>query len=78
MTLKQYLQSKTVSKTITVLVEKLKQFSSEDDYIIGILVDVETDEERQLLIDYIDNGEDVTYESVILFALDINLQRKKQ
>ena len=56
---------------------ELKQFSTDDDYILGALADSEFDEDRKLIIEYIDNGEDVSYESVILFSLEVGQQRDK-
>ena len=49
----------------------MKSYSKEDDYIIGILLDCESDTERQQLLDYIRQGRDVGYESIILYALEI-------
>ncbi len=77
MTLKQYIKTKNLSEKGLYLVDKLKKYSHDDDYIIGVLLDVKSEEDKQLLIDYIENGEDVSYESIILYALDLSLQREK-
>ena len=78
MILEQYLKTKKISEKGLSLVDKLKQYSTDDDYIIGILLDVKSEEDKQLLLDYIDNGKDVSYESIILYALDLRLQREKK
>ncbi len=77
MTVEEYCNAKQRSDVTLELIEKLKQFSTDDDYILGTLADSEFDEDRKLIIDYIDNGEDVNYESVILFSLEVGQQRDK-
>lgn len=71
MTLNEYLKLHSPSIVTTSLIYELKRYSQEDDYIIGILLDCESDDEKQLLLDYIRHGRDVSYESIILFALEI-------
>lgn len=75
MTLKQYLKNKHLSENTILLVDKLKQFSNEDDYIIGVLMDVETESDKKQLIDYIENGKDVSYENIILYAMELDMKR---
>ena len=41
------------------LVDKLKTVSKDNDFILGVLMDAETEEDQQTIIDYIDKGEDV-------------------
>lgn len=77
MTVEEYCNAKQRSDVTLELIEKLKQFSTDDDYILGALADSEFDEDRKLIIEYIDNGEDVSYESVILFSLEVGQQREK-
>lgn len=77
MTVEEYCNAKQRSDVTLELIEKLKQFSTDDDYILSALADSEFDEDRKLIIEYIDNGEDVSYESVILFSLEVGQQRDK-
>lgn len=77
MTVEEYCNAKQRSDVTLELIEKLKQFSTDDDYILGTLADSEFDEDRKLIIDYIDNGEDVSYENVILFSLEVGQRRDK-
>ena len=77
MTVSEYCSVKQRSRTTLELIEKLRQFSSDDDYILGVLAESEFDEDRKLMIDYIENGEDVSYENVILFSLEVGLQRDR-
>ena len=58
------------------LIKLLEGYSKEFDFIVGVVNLLETDEERQTVIDYIHHGEDVSYENFILLAWDIDLQRQ--
>ena len=71
-----------MKKIITLLLLFVTVFvfngcSSDDDYILGVLAESEFDEDRKLIIDYIEKGEDVSYENVILFSLEVGLQRDR-
>ncbi|MBQ3264247.1 MAG: hypothetical protein IJH07_00580 [Ruminococcus sp.] len=77
MTVEEYIQKKKPSKVTLELIERLKTFSQDPDYILGTLADSPYDEDRQLIIDYIDHGEDVSYENVLLFSLEVGQKRKK-
>ena len=58
------------------LYDKLKEYYPDKDFVCGVISNVKNDEDRQVLIDYIDFGEDVSVENIILYALDLNLKRK--
>lgn len=77
MTLEEYLQKHPPSAVTKELIRKLRQFSGEDDYILGTLAESPFDEDRQLIIDYIDHGEDVSYSNVILFSLEVGMKREQ-
>ena len=77
MTVSEYCETKQRSKTTLELIEKLRQLSTDDDYILGVLADSEFDEDRQLIIDFIDKGQNVNYESVILFSLEVGQERDR-
>lgn len=77
MTVTEFCNNKQRSKITLELIEKLKQYSTDDDYILGILADSEFDEDRKLIIDYIDKGEKVDYENIILFSLEVGQKRDK-
>ena len=52
-----------------LLEEKLKTVSTEDDFLVSIYSMVsEYPEDMQQVIDFIDEGDDVSYENVILLA----------
>lgn len=77
MTVDEYIKKKKPSETSLKLIEKLKSFSSDPDYILGTLAESPYDEDRQLIIDYIDNGKDVSYENVLLFSLELGIKRRQ-
>ena len=57
------------SRTSRKLYELLNEISSDIEFIGGTLADLKTDDERQLMIDYIEKGEDVDEEQLILNAI---------
>lgn len=60
------------SRTLeTELIKRLKKVFNDKEFVMGMLVFVYDDKDRQLLIDYIDKGEDVTVESVSAIALNL-------
>ena len=77
MTLDEFAKRKNLSTLGLKLMEKLKQFSSDNDFIIGVLLDVYDEDDKQALLDYIENGKDVSYENVNLYALELGLERDK-
>lgn len=77
MTVSEYCKKRHRSDTTLKLISKLRKYSSDDDYILGVLAESSFDEDRQLIIDFIEQGENVSYETIILFSLEIGLQRDK-
>lgn len=49
--------------------DKLKTVSKDKDFILGALLDAETEEDQQVIIDYIDKGEDVNEQNVTLLSV---------
>ena len=47
----------------------LLEVTDDMENLCGIFADLQTDEERQLLIDYIEKGEDVNEEQLILNSI---------
>ena len=76
MTVAEYCKKRQRSDTTLKLISRLRQYSN-DDYILGVLAESSFDEDRQLIIDFIEQGENVSYETIILFSLEIGLQRDK-
>ena len=55
----------------TQLSARLKRIFDDKEFIMGKLVFVYDDEDRQFLIDYIDAGDDVNVETVSVLALNL-------
>ncbi len=51
------------------LFDKLKDFYSNRDFVLGVISTVDTDENYQKIIDFIDNGKDVSVESILTLSL---------
>ena len=51
------------------LFDKLKNFYSDRDFVLGVISNVDTAENYQKLKDFIDKGEDVSVESIIALSL---------
>ena len=63
-------ESKTLEK-------KLELIADDKDFIFCVSHMLKTKEDVEEVIYYIDNGEDVSYENIILLTLWLNKKRKK-
>lgn len=50
MTLEQYLEDKQITQSDLILIEKLNIFSEESDFLIGVLVYAETENDKKSLL----------------------------
>lgn len=57
------------------LFDKLKDFYNDKDFVGGVISNTKTDEERQVIIDYIDKGENVTIDKITLLGLSLKRKR---
>lgn len=57
------------------LFDKLKEFYNDKDFVGGVISNTKTDEERQVIIDYIDKGENVTTDKITLLGLSLKRKR---
>lgn len=65
-----YIEDKSKESELTKkLIDELKKISEDEDFIVGTLADVYNDEDKKTLLEYIEKGEDVNYEQVILNSL---------
>lgn len=60
------------------LFDKLKAFYSDKDFVVGVMSNVKHDDDRQAVIDYMENGEDVSIESIILLSLHLKNKRRSK
>ena len=76
--LRRFYQDKN-DKLSACLIEELKKVPNcDDDFIYGVLVYTKNDADKREMIKFIQKGEDVTYEQVVLNALWLNQQRKNK
>ena len=61
-----------------LLVEKLKNISQDQEFILSIINLAGHGEDRREVIAFIDDGIDVTYENVLLLALTLYEEREKE
>ena len=70
MTLTAYIQDEVKhNKLNRELVIELKKVSDDIEFIAGVLLDVENDEDKKALLEYIRAGIDVDFSQIILTAL---------
>ena len=77
MDLKEYIDNESQRNPLSKkLVEKLNGISNDIEFIAGVLLDVEDDEDKIALLEYIENGDEVNFEQIILNALWLGQQRE--
>lgn len=59
------------------LFEKLCEFYDDKDFVIGVMSSAVSDGDAQTLLDYMNNGDDVTAENIILLALELDISHEK-
>lgn len=57
------------------LFEKQKNYYSDKSFVVGVINNVKHDDDRQAVIDYMENGEDVSVENIILLSLHLKDKR---
>lgn len=79
MNLRRYIEDQERSNILSgLLISKLRKISSDEDFIAGVLLDVKNDDDKKALLNYIEAGQNVNYEQIILNALWLYQQREKQ
>lgn len=58
------------------LIKKLKGFVDDDETIFGILVYVDNDEDRRVLLDFMNVGKEVDLETIAVLAIELDSKRK--
>lgn len=57
------------------LFDTLKAYYPDKDFVGGVVSNTHTDTDRLAIIDYIENGEDVSVENIILMSLDLKIEK---
>ncbi len=58
------------------LFEALKKFHNDKEFVVGVMSNATHEEDRKVIIEYLENGEDVTIENIILLSLHLCNARK--
>ncbi len=69
--------AREITEVEIVMLRKLQKIFDNDHFLHGIMADLKTDEERQFMINAIDNGLVKDPSHAIMLAVDINSARKK-
>ena len=59
------------------LIEKLKTISEDKDFLVGVVSNAKHDDDRETIIEYIDKGENVSYEQLLLLSVYLGQKRKQ-
>lgn len=62
-----------MTKIRTELFNKLCSIYDDIDFVVGVMSNAVTDRDSQAILDYIENGEDVTPENIILLSLELDI-----
>ncbi len=62
-------------ETRKILVSKLKEIYNNRDFVVGVMSNATHIDDRKTIIDFIDKGEDVTAENIILLAVHLDQKR---
>ena len=64
-----------VSPTAKALFEKLRAFYNNRDFVLGVMCNAPHEDDMKTILEYIEKGEDVTIESLILLSLELGNKR---
>lgn len=59
------------------LFDKLREIENDRDFVVGVMSSANSEEIAEAILDYIENGEDVTLESIILLSLELDIANKR-
>ena len=71
--LDEYIRTRRNDELSALLIKELRKVPGcNDEFVLCVLACMETDSERKEMIEYLQKGEDVTYEQFLLNAIDIS------
>ena len=65
------------SKLAIELFNKLKAFNDDKDFILGVMCNAPNDNDMKVILEFIDNGENVSVENLILLSLELGDNRER-
>lgn len=60
------------------LFNKLNSFHHDKDFVIGVMSNAKHDEDRETILQFMENDDDVTIENIILLSLHLSNERKSK
>ena len=60
------------------LFDKLREIENDRDFVVGVMSSANSEEIAEAILNYIENGEDVTLESIILLSLEFDIANENQ
>ena len=70
--------SEIASKTAILLFNKLKAYYDNRDSVLGVMCNAPHDDDMKRIIEYMDKGQDVTIENLILLSLELGNNREQR
>lgn len=64
-----------LSYITTQLINELQKLFDDEEFITGILVYADNEDDRETILEFIKKGEDVTVETVTVLALELDSTR---
>ena len=58
-----------------LLLDKLRDIKDDDDFLLGVLLDVKHPDDKEEMLYYLEHGDDVNDQNVILFGLWLSNRR---
>ena len=58
--------------------EKLREIYDNRDFVLGVLSNATHPDDRRTILEFIEKGEEVTTENLILLSVDLDIKREKR
>ncbi|MCR4616234.1 MAG: hypothetical protein K5756_08825 [Clostridiales bacterium] len=78
MILKEIIQREEKNDLGKSLVQELYKISDDEEFVAGVLLDVQNDNDKRELLDYIISKKNVSFEQIIIKSLYLSKQRDNQ
>lgn len=60
------------------LFDKLRNYHNDKDFVVGVMSNAKHNDDMKAIIEYMDNGDDVSVENIILLSLHLNKESSKK
>ena len=58
--------------------ERLREIYDNKDFVLGVLSNASHSDDRRAILKYIEKGEEITTENLILLSVDLDIKREKR